>query len=88
MRILVLKTGEYGQRHIDNMKTHAPKGPRLHGSRPGRPGRGLSPAGRPGAPDNARRHGERWSLWRIGVRPVGLTGCRASWGRNPRRRIP
>jgi hypothetical protein len=25
MRILVLKTGEYGQRHIDNMKTHAPE---------------------------------------------------------------
>jgi hypothetical protein len=26
MRILVLKTGEYGQRHIDNMKVHAPDG--------------------------------------------------------------
>ena len=26
MRILVLKTGEYGQRHVDNMKTHAPEG--------------------------------------------------------------
>jgi hypothetical protein len=26
MRILVLKTGEYGQRHIDNMKAHAPEG--------------------------------------------------------------
>jgi hypothetical protein len=26
MRILVLKTGEYGQRHIDNMNSHLPEG--------------------------------------------------------------